>query len=394
MPVDMWWFIGAAWTLLAAAAVLLLAPVPGAPDTAAVPDAQSVALLRGGRRAAVTVALVALQQRGAVTSGRRGTIRVDGWGTAVRDPLQLAVHTSLRRAVGIGVLLTAPRVRRALDALRDGCARAGLLRGNRRWRTARGLLYAVPVTVLAGLLLTGPDAPDAAVRVGAAVLTVAVAVALWRVRRQTPAGLRLLAALRDAHPLETHRASGPRVLMSVALHGDRALLLHTPHFARDGGLLGTGGADRGFAADERSPGPGTVDLPIDVQLTEIEFDPETYEPLPVYKPTATRAQIEKAIGFLLESERPLIVAGGGIVNADAADLLVKFAEITGTPVVPTLMGWGTPSPPLAPRRPATRRSGGAVRPCGPCRSPSWGTRRGSPAGGGPCSGRGGRGRRP
>ncbi|MFC9270318.1 glyoxylate carboligase [Streptomyces zhihengii] len=89
------------------------------------------------------------------------------------------------------------------------------------------------------------------------------------------------------------------------------------------------------------PGPVLIDLPIDVQLTEIDFDPETYEPLPVYKPTATRAQIEKAIGFLLESERPLIVAGGGIVNADAAALLVEFAEITGTPVIPTLMGWGT-----------------------------------------------------
>ncbi|CAM5550983.1 3D-(3,5/4)-trihydroxycyclohexane-1,2-dione hydrolase [Streptomyces alboniger] len=89
------------------------------------------------------------------------------------------------------------------------------------------------------------------------------------------------------------------------------------------------------------PGPVLIDLPIDVQQTEIEFDPETYEPLPVYKPTATRAQIEKAIGFLLESERPLIVAGGGIINADASDLLVEFAEITNTPVVPTLMGWGT-----------------------------------------------------
>ncbi|MEU1013125.1 glyoxylate carboligase [Streptomyces sp. NPDC005890] len=88
------------------------------------------------------------------------------------------------------------------------------------------------------------------------------------------------------------------------------------------------------------PGPVLIDLPIDVQLTEIEFDPETYEPLPVYKPTATRAQIEKAITFLLESERPVIVAGGGIIGADAADLLVEFAELTRTPVVPTLMGWG------------------------------------------------------
>ncbi|MGG7569708.1 glyoxylate carboligase [Streptomyces sirii] len=88
------------------------------------------------------------------------------------------------------------------------------------------------------------------------------------------------------------------------------------------------------------PGPVLIDLPIDVQLTEIDFDPETYAPLPAFKPAATRAQIEKAIALLNESERPLIVAGGGIINADASELLVEFAELTGTPVVPTLMGWG------------------------------------------------------
>src|ERR1019366_10422040 len=38
--------------------------------------------------------------------------------------------------------------------------------------------------------------------------------------------------------------------------------------------------------------------------------------------------------------RPLIVAGGGIINADACDLLVEFAELTGVPVIPTLMAWG------------------------------------------------------
>ncbi len=41
------------------------------------------------------------------------------------------------------------------------------------------------------------------------------------------------------------------------------------------------------------------------------------------------------------AERPLIVAGGGIINADAADLLVELAELLDVPVVPTLMGWGT-----------------------------------------------------
>ncbi len=89
------------------------------------------------------------------------------------------------------------------------------------------------------------------------------------------------------------------------------------------------------------PGPVLIDLPIDVQQTEIEFDVETYAPLPAYKPSATRAQIDKALDMLDAAQRPLIVAGGGIINADAADLLVEFAELTGVPVVPTLMGWGS-----------------------------------------------------
>ena len=89
------------------------------------------------------------------------------------------------------------------------------------------------------------------------------------------------------------------------------------------------------------PGPVLIDLPIDVQLAEIEFDIDTYEPLPVYKPAASRKQIEKAMTMLMSAKKPLIVAGGGIINADADALLVEFAELTGIPVIPTLMGWGT-----------------------------------------------------
>jgi tartronate-semialdehyde synthase len=89
------------------------------------------------------------------------------------------------------------------------------------------------------------------------------------------------------------------------------------------------------------PGPVLIDLPFDVQMAEIEFDIETYEPLPVYKPAATRAQAVKAIAMLQAAERPLIVAGGGVINADASALLQEFAELVGVPVIPTLMGWGT-----------------------------------------------------
>ncbi|MBB2166401.1 glyoxylate carboligase [Gluconacetobacter sp. 1b LMG 1731] len=89
------------------------------------------------------------------------------------------------------------------------------------------------------------------------------------------------------------------------------------------------------------PGPVLIDLPIDVQMAEIEFDIETYQPLPIYKPAASRQQARRAIEMLNASQRPLIVAGGGIISADASDLLVTFAELTGVPVIPTLMGWGT-----------------------------------------------------
>src|ERR1700676_1156357 len=65
------------------------------------------------------------------------------------------------------------------------------------------------------------------------------------------------------------------------------------------------------------PGPVLIDLPFDVQMAEIEFDIDTYEPLPVYKPAATRKQVEKALNML------------------------EVAEVVGVPVIPTLMGWGS-----------------------------------------------------
>src|ERR1700753_3525967 len=89
------------------------------------------------------------------------------------------------------------------------------------------------------------------------------------------------------------------------------------------------------------PGPVLIDLPIDVQMAEIDFDPTAYAPLPVYKHAATPAQIGKALDMLATAQHPLSIAGGGIINADAAELLVELAELLNVPVVPTLMGWGS-----------------------------------------------------
>jgi len=89
------------------------------------------------------------------------------------------------------------------------------------------------------------------------------------------------------------------------------------------------------------PGPVLIDLPLDVQKELIEFDPESDFPLEVFRPKANPKQIEKALEMLIAAERPILIAGGGVINADASELLVDLAEITNTPVVPTLMGWGS-----------------------------------------------------
>jgi tartronate-semialdehyde synthase len=88
------------------------------------------------------------------------------------------------------------------------------------------------------------------------------------------------------------------------------------------------------------PGPVLLDLPLDVQRELVEYNPWFDVPLEVYKPRAQRKQIEAALDMLAEAKRPVIVAGGGVINADACDLLVELAELADTPVIPTLMGWG------------------------------------------------------
>lgn len=88
------------------------------------------------------------------------------------------------------------------------------------------------------------------------------------------------------------------------------------------------------------PGPTLIDLPLNVQLAQIEFDIDTYEPMPVAKPQATRAQAAKVLDLLTAGKKPLLIAGGGVINADAAAEFVELAELLGVPVVPTLMGWG------------------------------------------------------
>ena len=88
-------------------------------------------------------------------------------------------------------------------------------------------------------------------------------------------------------------------------------------------------------------GPVVVDLPMDVQCDSTEValgDPHTYRPSGPVLPDPDL--IVKAGGLLDGAERPVIVAGGGVIAAKAWDELRGLAEFLGAPVVTTMMGQG------------------------------------------------------
>ncbi len=94
-------------------------------------------------------------------------------------------------------------------------------------------------------------------------------------------------------------------------------------------------------AREGRPGPVLIDLPLDVQKgPDIAYDPATDHALPYVAPGPHPGAIRAALDLLEAHERPLILAGGGVILADAAGELVALAEELQIPVTPTLMGKG------------------------------------------------------
>jgi acetolactate synthase I/II/III large subunit len=90
------------------------------------------------------------------------------------------------------------------------------------------------------------------------------------------------------------------------------------------------------------PGPVLVDIPRDVQQAEAEFKyPETVN-LRGYDPhvAGDPRQIKHAAKLIAESERPVILAGHGVVISHAWDQLVQLAETAQIPVITTLLGLG------------------------------------------------------
>jgi len=95
-------------------------------------------------------------------------------------------------------------------------------------------------------------------------------------------------------------------------------------------------------ASSGRPGPVLVDIPKDVQseLADVEADrdPEDAFRQPNHSPHPL--QVKRAVELLAAAERPMIIAGGGVIASNASEELLAVAELLMAPVATTLMGKG------------------------------------------------------
>ena len=88
------------------------------------------------------------------------------------------------------------------------------------------------------------------------------------------------------------------------------------------------------------PGPVLIDLPLDVQQAQINFDIDAYEPLPVPKKAPEQRLIEAAADMLSDAKAPVIVMGGGVTLSESEADVVELAELLQIPVITTYMAKG------------------------------------------------------
>ncbi len=93
-------------------------------------------------------------------------------------------------------------------------------------------------------------------------------------------------------------------------------------------------------AREGRPGPVHIDLPLDVQRGEVEYDPDIDAPLEVFKPSPDIRKIRRALEMLIKAERPILMMGGGVMLARASQQFVELAEHLQIPVIPTYQAEG------------------------------------------------------
>ncbi|MFP6758965.1 MAG: acetolactate synthase 3 large subunit [Alphaproteobacteria bacterium] len=116
------------------------------------------------------------------------------------------------------------------------------------------------------------------------------------------------------------------------------------YLVKDAGNLARILAEAFYIARSGRPGPVVVDLPKDVVNDTAEYEPVEYTEHRTYRPVrrAAATDVETAVELLAGAKRPIIYAGGGVINSgvEAGERLRALADVTGFPVTQTLMGLG------------------------------------------------------
>lgn len=100
--------------------------------------------------------------------------------------------------------------------------------------------------------------------------------------------------------------------------------------------------DAFYIAKTGRPGPVVIDIPMDLQKTMIQYQPPGEPAIRGYNPSprADDAQLDALAEAVRRAQKPLLVAGGGVLNACACAEFQTFVETLGIPVVSTMMGIG------------------------------------------------------
>ena len=93
-------------------------------------------------------------------------------------------------------------------------------------------------------------------------------------------------------------------------------------------------------AREGRPGPVLIDLPLDIQMADIDYNPKEDKALEIEVPKPDKDEIAKAAELLKTAKSPVIIMGGGVILSSAAKELVELAEYMQIPVITTYMAKG------------------------------------------------------
>jgi len=167
-----------------------------------------------------------------------------------------------------------------------------------------------------------------------------------------PGATNLVTPIADAHmdsvPLVaiTGQVPGPAIgtdaFQEADIRGITMPITKHNYLVRDAAEIPRAIAEAFHIASTGRPGPVLVDITKDALQAMTTFDWLKVLDLPGYKPTTKPhgRQIKEAARMIVEAKRPVLYVGGGVIRSGASAELRQLAELTGIPVVTTLMARG------------------------------------------------------